>query len=135
MMLRIMIIAFFLTGPAWAGCPPKNYLAVPKVIGLPYSAARTALMKAGFQPLLDWNRMQHEYSLAAEAWIAETNYFEVQACSNMGTGSCRANFVDKHRNLLRIETEDPSGLGQGVTDAFFVCGVKAANVFWPRKGQ
>lgn len=134
-MLRIMIIAIFVTGPAWAGCPPKNYLSIPKVVGLPYPTARATLMEAGFQPLLDWNRMQHDYNLATEAWIAETTYFEVQACSNMGTGVCRANFVDKHRNLLRIVTEDPSGHGPDVTDAFFVCGIAAANVFWPRNGQ
>lgn len=134
-MLRTMIIAILVAGPAWAGCPPKNYLSIPKIIGLPYPAARATLMEAGFQPLLDWDRMQHGYNLAVEAWIAETTYFEVQACSNMGAGACRANFVDNHRNLLRIVTENPSGRGSNVTDAFFVCGREAANVFWRRTGQ
>ena len=132
MMLRVMIVAILVTGPAWAGCPPskKDYVAIPKVIGLSYPAARITLIEAGFQPLLDWNRMQHDYSATVEAWIAETTYFEVQVCSNMGKGTCRANFVDKHRNLLRIVTEDPSGHGSEVTDAHFVCGKEAANIFW-----
>jgi hypothetical protein len=134
-MLRAMIVLMLASGPAWAGCPPKNYSSVPKVIGLPYAAARATLISAGFQPLLDWQRMQSDYKLAAEAWIAETSFFEVQACSNMDTGACRANFVDNHRNLLRITTENPSGSGSTVTDAIFVCGLEAANVFWPRKDQ
>lgn len=134
-MLRIMIIAIFVAGPAWAGCPPKDYVSVPKVIGLPYPTARANLIEAGFQPLLDWSRMQKEYNLAGETWIAETNSFEVQACPNTGTRACIANFVDKHRNLLRIVTEDPSGNEPDVADAFFVCGIEAANVFLPREDQ
>ena len=126
----ILLIATMLAGPAWAGCPQQNYLSIPKVIDLPYPKARTSLIAAGFQPLLDWGRMQHDYDLA-EAWIDHTNYFEVQGCSNTGLGPCRANFVDYYRNLLRIIIEDPSGDGPKVTDAFFVCGADAANVFRP----
>jgi hypothetical protein len=128
-MLRMMVVAMLLTGPAWAGCPPKDYLSIPKVIGLKYPEARAALMKAGFQPLLDWERMRHDYKMEAEAWIAETAYFEVQACSNMESGACRANFVDNYRNLLRIVTENPAGAGHQVAHALFVCGSEAANVF------
>jgi hypothetical protein len=136
MMLRtIMIVVLMLAAnPTWAGCPPKDYNAPPKVIGLPYPAARASLIGARFQPLLDWERMQHDYGLAAEAWIAETSYFEVQACSNMGAGECRAHFVDDHRNLFRIMTKD-SETGPMVADAFFVCGREAAKIFWPRDGQ
>lgn len=128
----ILLGATVLAGPAWAGCPPKKYASIPRVIDLPYPVARAKLIEAGFQPLLDWDRMQHDYNMPVEAWIAESSYFEVQACSNMGAGQCRANFVDNFRNLLRIVTEDPSGLGSKVTDALFVCGVEAANVF-PRE--
>src|SRR5262245_30499026 len=118
MMLRaIMVVALMLAiDPAWAGCPPKDYKAPPEVIGLSYPAARASLIGARFQPLLDWERMQNDYSLDAEAWIAEMSYFEVQACSNMGARECRAHFVDDHRNLFRIMTED-SGTGPVVADA------------------
>ena len=60
----VLLIATMLAGPAWAGCAPKKYLSIPKVIDLPYPKARTALIEAGFQPLLDWDRMQHDYDLA-----------------------------------------------------------------------
>ena len=129
MLLRTLILATLVTGPVWAGClHDKSYQSVPKIIGLPYPAARAWLIEAGFQPLLDWDRMQRDYTLAAEEWIAETGYFEVQACSNTGAGACRAHFVDNYRNLFRIVT-DPYGSGSKVTDAFFVCGADAANVF------
>jgi hypothetical protein len=125
----ILLTAATLAGPAMAGCPPKNYLSIPRIIGLPYADARSKLVEAGFQPLLDWARMQHAYDMPAEAWIAEARYFEVQVCSNMGRGECRANFADSYRNLLRIVTENPSGLGSKVTDALFVCGFEARNIF------
>ena len=129
MLLRTLIFATLVAGPVWAGCPPnKSYQSVPKVIGLPYPAARAWLIEAGFQPLLDWDRMQQDYSLAAEEWIAAAGYFEVQACSNTGAEACRAHFVDNHRNLLRIGT-DPYGSGSKVTDASFICGADAANIF------
>ena len=130
MLLRMMLLMMFVCGPAWAGCPSQKYLSIPKVIDLPYPKARASLIEAGFQPLLDWGRMQHDYDLA-EAWIDHANYFEIQACSNTSAGPCRGNFVDSYRNLLRIITEDPSGSGPKVTDAFFVCGPDAANVFGP----
>ena len=126
----VFLIATMLAGPAWAGCPKNKYLSIPKVIDLSYPKARTALIEAGFQPLIDWDRMQHDYDLA-EAWIDHANYFEIQACSNTSAGPCRGNFVDSYRNLLRIITENPSGNGPKVTDAFFVCGPDAANVFGP----
>jgi hypothetical protein len=115
---------------AWAGCPStaKGYQSVPKVIGLPYPAARAWLTQTGFQPLLDWTRMQHDYALPSEEWIGQTGYFEVQACSDASTAACRAHFVDNYRNLLRI-VADPYGSGSAVTDAFFVCGAEAATVF------
>lgn len=130
MLLRTLIVATLVTGPAWAGClHDKSYQTVPKIIGLPYPAARAWLIVAGFQPLLDWDRMQHDYALADEEWIAETGYFEVQACSKTGAViSCRAHFVDNHRNLLKI-VSDAYGAGSKVTDASFVCGADAANVF------
>jgi hypothetical protein len=136
MMLRAIVILMLLSAPASAGCPPKNYDSLPRVIGLPYSAARATLIWAGFQPLLDWDRMQSDYSLPEEAWIAETGYFEIQACSNMGAGECRANFADTHRNLLRIVTKKGlSGGAPTVADATFVCGIEAAKIFWPRQGE
>jgi hypothetical protein len=130
MLLRTLILALFVCGPAWAGCPStaKGYQSVPKVIGLPYPAARAWLMQTGFQPLLDWTRMQHDYALPSEEWIGQTGYFEVQACSDASTAACRAHFVDNYRNLLRI-VADPYGSGSAVTDAFFVCGAEAATVF------
>ena len=61
MLLRTLIFATLVAGPVWAGCPPnKSYQSVPKVIGLPYPAARAWLIEAGFQPLLDWDRMQQD---------------------------------------------------------------------------
>ena len=126
----ILLAAMMVAEPAWAGCVSQKYLSLPKIIDLPYPKARISLIKAGFQPLLDWGRMQRDYELA-EAWIDHTNYFEVQGCSSTGLGLCRANFVDYYRNLLRIVIEDPSGAGPKVTDVFFVCGADAANVFQP----
>ena len=84
----VLLIATMLAGPAWAGCPKNKYLSIPKVIDLSYPKARTALIEAGFQPLIDWDRMQHDYDLA-EAWIDHANYFEIQACSNTSAGPCR----------------------------------------------
>ena len=48
---------------------------------------------------LDWGRMQRDYTAEAEKWIAETGYFEVQACSGDAQVACRAHFVDKYRSL------------------------------------
>lgn len=128
-MLRLAILACVVAsvGPAWGGCPPPKYLSVPKIIDLAYSNARTELIRAGFQPLLDWGRMQHGYDKPSETWISETHSFEVQGCS----GECRANFVDTYRNLLRVTTgSDPAGAPK-VADAYFVCGIEAASIFLP----
>ena len=135
MLWRLLIIASLGCGPAWAGCPPsKGYQSVPRIIGLPYPAARAWLTEVGFQPLLDWGRMQRDYTAEAEKWIAETGYFEVQACSGDAQVACRAHFVDKYRNLFRI-VADPYESGWEVTDAFFVCGSDAATVFQPGTGE
>lgn len=132
MLRSVSLACVAAAGPAFAGCPPPHYLSPPKIIDLPYPEARNALIKAGFQPLLDWARMQHDYHIPEEAWIAETGYFEVQACSNLDKRACRANFVDGYRNLFRVVTEiEPSGRGSKVTDALFVCGTEAAHVFGP----
>jgi hypothetical protein len=129
--LAIFICVVASTAPAWAGCPPSQYLSVPRIIDLAYANARSALIDAGFQPLLDWNRMQRDYDMPAQAWIAETHFFEVQGCSGSGAGECRANFADIYRNLLRVTIGTDSAGAPKVTDAFFVCGTDAANVFDP----
>ena len=84
-MLRSAALASVLVAcPAWAGCPRKNFTSMPRIIDLPYLAARAVLKDAGFQPLLDWDRMQKGYDTPAEEWIDQAHYFEVQACSDNG---------------------------------------------------
>ncbi len=130
MWLRTIVAAIALTtSQAWAGecASPMAHAAVPaEVTGQPYSAARSTLVAAGWQPLLDWNRMQHEYDLA-EGWIAETGYFEVSGCSNTGMGYCAASFVDINRNLLRVITTDQDG--PIVSSARVICDPKPSDAF------
>ena len=131
-MLRPIIFACILSvGPAWAGCPKHEFTSIPKIIGLAYPIARMTLLDGGFQPLLDWSRMQRGYDMPAETWIADKRYFEVQACLDEGEGNCKANFVDKYRNLLRVTAKSDPTVGWKVTDALFVCGSEASNIFAP----
>ena len=105
----VLLIATSSPGRRGRGATNRTSTSRYPVIDLSYPKARTALIEAGFQPLIDWDRMQHDYDLA-EAWIDHANYFEIQACSNTSAGPCRGNFVDSYRNLLRIITEDPSAV-------------------------
>ncbi|WP_395451208.1 hypothetical protein ACHMW7_16280 [Aminobacter sp. UC22_36] len=117
------IILAILTGPAWADCAPKSNPVIPSVLEQPYPEARGKLIAAGWQPFLDQNQISNPNPPPfAEEWIAETGFFEVEACSGTGRGFCKAVFVDKNKNWLRVITAEGAEDEHVVDSTSLVCG-------------
>ena len=110
-------------------CKPTKHANVPTITNFTYHKARSALLKAGWQPVQtkSHNMVSEDPDVSsgngAEFW--GKGYIEVESCSGTGVAACAFLFKDIYSNKLRVVTageEDSKLKAFALVSGFnFVC--------------
>lgn len=126
-MLRAVLVVFMIAiaGVASADdkCVPTRHIDIPAIAEVVYPVAREALLKAGWQPAINYDKRRSGEYEVAEKWAANAGYYEVESCAGTGVAPCRFNFTDVYGSHLAVITEGEviDGSQAYVRSFFFVC--------------
>jgi hypothetical protein len=94
------VVALVAVAPADAQNAPKPTSVLPAYgalkinQGMPYNAARSAILSAGWQPSFFKKTILNEIHRDLQDWFVEAGFMEVEDCSPTGDALCVAEFHD-----------------------------------------